>query len=438
MFSNSSMLRSEYLIGLICEIIYDLSGVSVSIEDSAISFLELGFDSLFLTQATQELQKKFGVKVTFRDLLGSAGSPRELAAMLDNRLPADKFNPANTNTPIEQSTIVQQPKAAAQTRPSNLAVQQSQTVLSDFDDQPGVLPPLGTVPSSVENLIAQQLQIMQQQLSVLSRYGAALSPVYQTIDDPTPDQPVLDIVREEPETTTAEPNGRAHGPFQPISRAETPGFSIQQVAHIESLIQRCIAKTPKSKSYTAEHREHLADPRVVAGFKQLWKEMVYPIVAESSKGSKIRDIDGNDYIDVTMGFGVNLFGHNPDFIKAALLHQLENGVEIGPQSPLAGSVAKLVCQMTGMDRATFCNTGSEAVMAAVRVARTVTGRNKVVYFTGDYHGTHDEVLLRAANIAGRQKSIPIAPGIPQSAAEQTIILKYGDDESLKVISELGD
>ena len=67
---------------------------------------------------------------------------------------------------------------------------------------------------------------------------------------------------------------------------------------------------------------------------------------------------------------------------------------IGPQSPLAAEVAALICELTGNERVTFCNTGSEAVMAAIRVARTVTGRDKIVYFAGDYHGTFDEVLMR--------------------------------------------
>ena len=123
--------------------------------------------------------------------------------------------------------------------------------------------------------------------------------------------------------------------------------------------------------------------------------MVYPIVAERSAGSQIWDIDGNEYLDVTMGFGVNLFGHSPAFITEAVARQLATGIEIGPQSPLAGEVARKICEMTGLDRATFCNTGSEAVMAALRAARTVTGRTKIVYFTGDYHGTFDEVLARA-------------------------------------------
>ena len=95
--------------------------------------------------------------------------------------------------------------------------------------------------------------------------------------------------------------------------------------------------------------------------------MVYPIVSARSSGSRIWDIDGNEYVDVTMGFGANLLGHSPPFVIRAAEEQLKLGVEVGPQSRLAGDVAKMICELTGMERVTFCNTGSEAVMAALRL-----------------------------------------------------------------------
>jgi glutamate-1-semialdehyde aminotransferase len=75
---------------------------------------------------------------------------------------------------------------------------------------------------------------------------------------------------------------------------------------------------------------------------------------------------------------VSFLGHSPEFVTRALEAQLKLGVEIGPQSKLAGKVAEMLCQFNGMDRVSFCNTGSQAVMAASRLARTVTGRDKVV------------------------------------------------------------
>ncbi|MEZ6149902.1 MAG: aminotransferase class III-fold pyridoxal phosphate-dependent enzyme [Pirellulaceae bacterium] len=140
----------------------------------------------------------------------------------------------------------------------------------------------------------------------------------------------------------------------------------------------------------------------MAGYRRVWKSIVYQISVERSGGSKLWDIDGNEYIDIAMGFGLNLFGHSPEFVTTALHEQLERGVEVGPQSPLAGEVAELLCDFSRKDRVTFCNTGSEAVMAAMRLARTVTGKSKIVYFNKDYHGNFEEVLLRS-NQAGNQR-----------------------------------
>ena len=139
-----------------------------------------------------------------------------------------------------------------------------------------------------------------------------------------------------------------------------------------------------------------------------------------------------------MGFGLNLFGQSPDFITDAVREQLERGVEVGPQSPLAGEVAQLLCDLTGQERATFCNTGSEAVMAAIRLSRLYTGKTKYVYFNGAYHGNFEQVLLRSSKIGNRIHVSPATPGIPHSLTEEAIILDYGDPASLEIIKAHAD
>ncbi len=86
-----------------------------------------------------------------------------------------------------------------------------------------------------------------------------------------------------------------------------------------------------------------------------------------------------------------------------------------------------------MERATFCNTGSEAVLGALRAARTVTGRNRVVMFAGDYHGINDEVLVRPHVVQGKLVSSPIAPGIPREMAGNIVVLNYDDPEALNFL-----
>ena len=157
-------------------------------------------------------------------------------------------------------------------------------------------------------------------------------------------------------------------------------------------------------------------------------------MTERSKGSKLWDIDGNELIDTSNGFGPILFGHSPDFITDAVKQQLDLGIETGPQSPLAGEVARLFCELTGNERCTFASTGSEAVVGAIRLARTVTGRKKVAMFGGSYHGITDEVINRAGK---DYQALPAAPGINRETTSNMLVLPWADPQSLEILKELG-
>jgi amino acid adenylation domain-containing protein len=208
-----------------------------------------------------------------------------------------------------------------------------------------------------------------------------------------------------------------------------------QTAFARDLADRYAAKHAKSKAYTAKYRDVHADPRTAAGFRAEWKELVFPIVADRSKGAYIHDLDGNDFVDLVNGFGQTAFGHSPDFVVEAVTKQMEKGFPIGPQADLAGPVAEKFARWVGHERVTFCNTGSEAVMAAMRVARTVTGRDLVVVFDRDYHGQFDEVLVKGRTKPGDPRPLPIAPGIPRSGIANMIVLPYGADSALDWIRE---
>ena len=180
---------------------------------------------------------------------------------------------------------------------------------------------------------------------------------------------------------------------------------------------------------SSSYRDVLADPRVASGFHPEWKELVYPLVVERAQGAYLWDKDGNRYIDILNGYGSILFGHSPQFVTDAVRAQLELGFPIGPQTELAGECAALIAGMTGMERVSFCNTGSEAVMAAMRLARTVTGRDLVVLFSGAYHGMIDEVLVKSTR---SERSIPAAPGIPRESVHNMLVLEYGSPAALEV------
>ena len=348
--------RLPEILSKLRSLVLDLSGMTVT--DDAASFTELGFDSLFLTQASQAIQSRFGIKITFRQMLGDLSSVAALAKHLDQELPTG----ANSRQEL---------------MPSKLAGQQISSVVEPTH---------------------------------------GLTPVTWPANLPR----------------NANTNTR-FGPYKPIDKGDKGGLTETQQRSLDALIARYNAKTPSSKAYTTENRPHYADPRAVSGFKSLWKEMVYPIVSQRTKNATLWDIDNNEYVDITMGFGTYFFGHSPDWLIEALEKQLHTGLEIGPQSPIAGKLAKAICDLTGMERATFCNTGSEAVMAAMRLARTITGRSRIAYFTGDYHGMFEEVLVRGAWVNGVYKAQPIAPGIPQSLVENMLVLDYADPASLEIL-----
>lgn len=205
--------------------------------------------------------------------------------------------------------------------------------------------------------------------------------------------------------------------------------------YLEKLIEKFTLKISKSKDHTQKYRQSLADNRASAGFRPNLKEMVYPIVFKNARGSHFEDIDGNTYLDFTMGFGVNLFGHSPTFIQDALKLQLEEGVAVGPQSFLAGIVAEKFKLLTKMDRVAFVNSGTEAIMTAVRLARAATKRTKIVIFEGSYHGHFDGILARRNTIGD---SVPVAPGIVNSLINDVIVLEYGSSDAINYIKTHGD
>lgn len=211
------------------------------------------------------------------------------------------------------------------------------------------------------------------------------------------------------------------------------GLNNQQQNYLRDFINRYSIRTKTSKQISQTSRAFLADDKNLGEFNLLFKEMYYPIVASRSVGSKIWDVDGNEYVDVMMGLGINLFGHNPSFIKEALITQMNKGIQIGPQSELVGEVAELVSQFTGMERVCFSNTGTEAVMSAVRIARAVTGRNKIVIFSGSYHGHFDGTLIKANKTENNHSALPLAPGVIPNFVNDVLVLDYGNPESLEII-----
>ncbi|MEM6639207.1 MAG: aminotransferase class III-fold pyridoxal phosphate-dependent enzyme [Pseudomonadota bacterium] len=385
----------DRIVRQIVSVLEDISGFDLGTATDDEAFLDLGFDSILLTQAAQSLKQAFGAEITFRQLMEDLTTIGALADRLEPEVaPAPQVRAMPT--PVETESLA----ALANSVAAN-----------------------GEISEDVRALIQRQLDLMRQQLSILT--GASTRPASAS-------EAMVPAVLAE--SAQAPPR---RGPGTRIARRRSTPRTLTnaQKRFIEQTIEQYTAATAASKAYVTEHRSTLADPRTVSGFKPEFKEMVYPIVTRASKGSRLTDIDGRDYIDITNGFGPIFFGHSPDFINEAVIAQIQAGVETGPQSPLAGEVAALCAELTGNERIAFASTGSEAVCCALRLARTVTGRQKVVVFEGAYHGIFDEVVIRP----GRDGAgLPAAPGIPREMTANMIVLPWGSDESVERIRAMAD
>ncbi|MCB0770680.1 MAG: amino acid adenylation domain-containing protein [Flavobacteriales bacterium] len=347
--ADASLSPKEALIAQIKYLLEESSGLELAEASNEETFLEMGLDSLFLTQVATSLSKKFGVKISFRQLNEELPNLDKLA---DHILPHWSGSGAATNA--APGSALRDPGSEAGTT----------NTVNALEDAP----------------------------ELKKVFGAQARIVKEKVDDMTP----------------------------------------EQRAWFDAFVERYTKKTAKSKSFTQANREKMADPRVVTGFKPQTKELTYQVVVDKSRGCHLTDIDGNYYVDILSGFGSSMFGYMPDFIREACHKQLDSSVDIGPMHPLAADVSNLLCELTGGERAAVCNTGSEAVLGAMRMARTVTGRSLIIAFSGSYHGINDEVIIRGSK---SRKSYPGAPGIMPEAVQNMLILDYGTPESLQIIKE---
>jgi amino acid adenylation domain-containing protein len=450
--------RLDRITGSVTALFARLLGTEAAQLDPAAGFLEQGADSLLLMQASRTLESTFGVRVPFRQLLEGLSTIDDLTAHLDGAVAADFALPGDAPAAAPAAAPAQPaPAAAAAPVPAPAAPIAAPAwngaVLANGNG-------LQEIVSQQLAMIQSHTAIMQAQLELLR--GAPLSAAAAPIAAPAPASTVAPAVS--PVAISGNGNGHAngngthadtaapapatrlervkaaaapeataaHGPHRPVKAtlAQGGGYTGRQQRHFDALVAAYTERTRGSKAYAAENRPVLSDNRASLNFRMATKELMYPVVGERSQGSRLWDVDGNEYVDFTIGFGVHFFGHRPDFIVDAVQAQLARGFHLGPQSDLAGPAAKLLRELTGMERVTFCNTGSEAVMTTIRIARAVTGRDRVVLFEGSYHGCFDGILARPAGGAGEPRSRPVAPGTTQGMVDDIVMLPYGTDETL--------
>jgi glutamate-1-semialdehyde 2,1-aminomutase len=196
-----------------------------------------------------------------------------------------------------------------------------------------------------------------------------------------------------------------------------------------------IAHTPRSRAAAQSAAETL--PVEIAGTV----EMPYTVYIESAQGARVTDIDGNSYIDLTMGFGPHILGHSPAVVRDALARQLGRCWHTGIHNAMQERLARLIVEASPCaDSVMFCNSGTEATMYAIRAARGFTGKPRIAVFEGCYHGAHDYAV-----VGGDRRSPRSEPGawvrgkgIPPGVADTVMVLPYRDQHAYELIERHRD
>jgi len=393
---------SEAVLADVSAAVAAVTGLDPQGLDVEAGLMNIGIDSLMFMQIRNAIRARFSVEVPNALFFDPDTSTRTVADFVGARQPAPK------------------PRSSAPT-PSDRG---GPTLPTAVD---------GVSMDGVARLMAEQVRAMselaRQQLEALQRLGGLPASA------PRPSAPRPQRVR--PLSTQAraaeQPSSApVFRPYRPIQRQAEGAAD-----HMGELVDAFCGATPTSKARTQADRFVFANNRNIAGFTPTTKEMTYQIIADRAQGGHVWDLDGRRYVDLTQGFGSSLLGHGHPLLTEAIRRQLDRTWAVGPISNDAATVARHICAMTGAERVAFYNSGTEAVMVSIRLARTATARPKVVFFEGAYHGMFDGLMAIPRGGGDPGAAAPMAPGVPASMVADTLVLRYDDPTSLRIIEERG-
>ena len=195
-----------------------------------------------------------------------------------------------------------------------------------------------------------------------------------------------------------------------------------------------------SKSYAKSDQLFEAAKKVIPGgvnspvraFRSVGRN---PIFIERAEGAHLYDVDGNKYLDLICSWGPMILGHGHPVLLEGIEAVFHNGTSYGVPSKIEVEMAEKLCQLyPAMDMVRMVNSGTEATMSAIRVARGYTGRNKMIKFEGCYHG-HSDALLVKSGSGTLTYGVPTSPGVPADTVKDTLVCAYNDLEALKALFE---
>lgn len=387
-----------------------ITGTDIKGLDDDAEVLALGFDSLMFMALSKQIVKKYGVDIPLNIFFVSLKRLSDIA-----------------NYILEHASMPEE-------QPYGVSESGGQVEVVEYHVPPAVeIQAGGMQMDMLRGLFENQFSLMRAQNEIfmnLAKVGQSAVPANASAGR---NGNAASGVGGKPESAKKRDY---YVPYQKLDLSQTFELDKLQQAYLKKIEERYTHAFKASKERSQRSRRANANARNTAGFRMDYKEMLYQLVAENASGSKFRDVDGNEMIDITMGFGVNLFGHSPQFVRDALVEEVGKGLPMGPMGRLTGEVARRISALTGVERVFFCNSGTEADMFAMRMARAVTGRKKIVAFTGAYHGTYDGVLALPAFLDdGTVYSIPQVPGVTENAVKDFILLTYDTEHALKYIAE---
>jgi glutamate-1-semialdehyde 2,1-aminomutase len=219
------------------------------------------------------------------------------------------------------------------------------------------------------------------------------------------------------------------GPARPVTPRGTSRPARPSLANVIAEQERIfIARQPESSRLAEQAREALA-----GGVTSSWQiSRPQPVWLSHGSGSKLYDVDGNEYVDLHGGYGVSLAGHAHPAIVAAVQHQVARGTHFAQPTRDALAVARELSSRFGLPQWRFANSGTEATMDAVHLMRAITERDLIIKVEGCYHGHHDSVQVSVypepeeMGPADRPASAPASTGIPKALTDLTIIVGFND------------
>ncbi|CAM2068621.1 Amino acid adenylation domain-containing protein [Sulfidibacter corallicola] len=448
--ATRSAPSSETVLVRLREMIAPLLKIAAEDVEPDQPFLEMGADSLVLVDFIALIERHFGARIRVHDLFEALATPRALAVHVAECMaaaPDSDDEPLPSMAASDSGSGIAAGFSAAEVQPSALAqiLTSHERVMAQHHQLMAALAGVGTPTAHMNAAPAPAPLPVGAAAAHKMPATAAAAPVSRNSAQPQARSATAPA--EEPTSVSspvrvqAVPRGnhlQARKTGAELGRSRSAGLDTVQKAHLDELVRTYTERTAESKRRAQHNRPNLADYRAYLGFRFSTKEMLYEIEVAEARGAEVVDIDGNRYLDITMGFGVNLLGHDPEVVQSAIAAELARGSQLGLRSRLAGEVAERFCRLTGMERVAFTSSGTEAVMAAIRLARSARGRQRIVMFEHAYHGHGDAVLARRAELEGEVSIKPVAPGIPPSVVGDTLVLPYGDASALEVIAAQAD